>query len=54
LHLIHDHGVFGPNSAWRTQITPAQRGKRDSEQADKTPAERHAATSLYAAPETGL
>ena len=40
------HGVFAPNSAHRTQVTPARRGRGSKPKAPgtgQTPAERHAA-----------
>lgn len=43
VHLTRFHAVFAPHSAWRAQVTPAKPGQPDSKQADKTPAERHAA-----------
>ena len=46
-NLTRFHGVFAPNSKFRSEVTPSKRGKGrqrpgvDSE--DKTPAEKHAA-----------
>jgi hypothetical protein len=35
--LTRYHGVFAPNSTSRAPITPARRGQRNSEPADKAP-----------------
>ena len=48
VNLTRFHGVFAPNSAHRSQVTPAKRGKGNTHKAPaeeqrKTPAERHAA-----------
>ena len=48
VNLTRFHGVFAPNSAHRSQVTPAKRGKGNTpkapaEEQRKTPAERHAA-----------
>ena len=47
VNLTRFHGVFAPNSAWRTVVTPAGRGRRlgmgQPEEASSTPAERRAA-----------
>jgi hypothetical protein len=47
VHLTRFHGVFAPNSKYRTMVTPAKRGKgirgkTARQQPDQTPAERHA------------
>jgi hypothetical protein len=46
VNLTRYHGVFAPNSAHRTQVTPARRGRGNKSKApgtEQTPAERHAA-----------
>ena len=53
------HGVFTPNSPDRAAVTPAKRGKGAKsagleEEREKTPAQRRAAMSLNAAPQTRL
>jgi hypothetical protein len=50
VNLTRFHGVFAPNSAHRSQVTPARRGrgnthKAPAEQEQTTPGERHAAMS---------
>ena len=59
VNLTRFHGVFAPNRRDRAAVTPAKRGKgakpagREEEQ-EKTPAQRRAAMSLNAAPQTRL
>ncbi len=46
VNLTRFHGVFAPNSAWRSEITPGGRGRRRSVTntgEEKSAAERHAA-----------
>ncbi len=45
VNLTRFHGVFAPNSRFRSEVTPARRsrGKRDTE--EKTPAERRRSMS---------
>lgn len=48
LNLTHFHSVFAPNSKYRIEVTPAERGngsklKTPDEAQDQTPAERRAA-----------
>ncbi len=45
INLTRFHGVFAPNSKYRTEVTPARRGKGNPSQSkeDKTPAQRHQA-----------
>jgi len=50
VNLTRFHGVFAPNSAHRSQVTPARRGrgnthKAPAEEEQTTPGERHAAMS---------
>jgi hypothetical protein len=50
VNLTRYHGVFAPNSAHRSQVTPARRGrgnkpKAPAEEQQTTPGERHAAMS---------
>jgi hypothetical protein len=46
VNLTRFHGVFAPNSKYRSKVTPARRGKRkksnSADQADQTPAEKRA------------
>ncbi len=46
LNLTRFHGVFAPNSKYRSKVTPARRGKRKKchsvDEADQTPAEKRA------------
>jgi hypothetical protein len=42
VNLTRFHGIFAPNSRFRSEVTPARRGRR-SGQSDKTPAERRQA-----------
>jgi len=45
LNLTRFHGVFAPNSPYRTRITPGRRGRsiRLAKEEDRTPAEKQAA-----------
>ena len=61
VNLTRFHGVFAPNSKYRTEVTPARRGKGNPShsQKDKTPEQRHQAMTCTrghkgAAPQTGL
>jgi len=46
VNLTRFHGVFAPNSKYRSKVTPARRGKckksNSADQADQTPAEKRA------------
>jgi hypothetical protein len=46
VNLTRFHGVFAPNSKYRSMLTPARRGKRkkhhSADEADQTPAEKRA------------
>ena len=46
VNLTRFHGVFAPNSKYRSMVTPARRGKRkkyhSADEADQTPAEKRA------------
>jgi len=46
VNLTRFHGVFAPNSKFRSQVTPARRGKRKQyhsvDETDQTPAEKRA------------
>ena len=46
VNLTRFHGVFAPNSKYRSKVTPARRGKRKKchsvDEADQTPAEKRA------------
>jgi hypothetical protein len=42
VNLTRFHGVFAPNSKHRSQVTPARRGKRPTDE-DTTPDQRHTA-----------
>ena len=46
VNLTRFHGVFAPNSKYRSMVTPARRGKRkkyhSADEADQTPAEKQA------------
>ena len=46
VNLTRFHGVFAPNSKYRSKITPAGRGKRKKyqsvDEAEQTPAEKRA------------
>jgi hypothetical protein len=59
VNLTRFHGVFAPNSRDRAAVTPGKRGKGAKpagleEEQEKTPAQRRAAMSLNAAPQTRL
>ena len=47
VNLTRFHGVFAPNSKYRSMVTPARRGKcknsYSADEADQTPAEKRAA-----------
>ena len=45
VNLTRFHGVFVPNSKHRSQVTPARRGKRPTDE-DTTPDQRHTAMTL--------
>ena len=42
VNLTRFHGVFAPNSTLRAQVTPGRRGRRAGNDAEETPAQRHA------------
>ena len=46
VNLTRFHGVFAPNSKYRSMVTPARRGKRkkyhSADEVDQTPAEKRA------------
>ncbi len=46
VNLTRFHGVFAPNSKYRSRVTPARRGKRkkshSADETDQTPAEKRA------------
>jgi hypothetical protein len=63
VNLTRFHGAFvrggyPPNSAWRTVVTPAGRGRQlgmgQPEEADSTPAERRAAMTGFCSCKTGI
>ena len=43
VNLTRFHGVFAPNSRWRTQITPTGRGKRHTPAKNRSEPEKHRA-----------
>ena len=43
VNLTRYHGVFAPNSRWRSRITPARRGRRGPTDADRPGPKPHAA-----------
>jgi hypothetical protein len=56
--VIFNRGGHPPNSAWRTVVAPAGRGRRlgmgQPEEADSTPAERRAAMTGFCSCKTGI
>jgi len=58
VNLTRFHGVFAPNSKYRSMVTPARRGKRkkyhSADEADQTPAEKRASMTGFCSCKTGI
>jgi len=52
------HGVFAPNSKYRSKVTLARRGRRKNchpaDEADQTPAEKRASMAGFCSCKTGI
>jgi Putative transposase len=58
VNLTRFHGVFAPNSKFRSQVAPARRGKRRTRQPadeiDQTPAEKRASMAGFCSCKAGI
>src|SRR5210317_866023 len=58
VNLTRFHGVFAPNSKYRSMVTPARRGKREKRRSvhgdAQTPAEKRASKAGFCSCKTGI
>jgi len=58
VNLTRFHGVFAPNSKYRSRVTPAGRGKgkksHSAYEADQSPAEKRASMTGFCSCKTGI